>query len=155
MDATDDGGQITVHSSDEGKAGGTAEPGGGCAQDGDAFQQRERRDDTDQAGARAHDADGLQYAGEDTDFLLRHGDEHGEGGAEVDQPGDDSADQDGDGEIAFRVADFIAHYRGEVEPDQAVADGAKGGEETPVMEVWVEIGNVERAAMMVKGQDGE
>ena len=118
-------------------------------------KKRERGDDTDQAGARAHDVDGLEDSGENADLLLGHGDEHGEGGAEVDQAGDDAADQDGDGEIAFGVADFIAHDGGEVEADQAVADGAEGGEETPVMEVRMEIGDVERAAVMVEGQDGE
>ncbi len=155
MDAADDGRQIAVDSGDEGETGGSAEPGGGGAQDGDAFQQGERGDDADEAGARAHDVDGLEDAGEHTDFLLGHGDEHGEGGAEVDQAGDDAADQDGDGEIAFGVADFIAHDGGEVEADEAVADGAEGGEETPVVEVRMEVGEVERAAVMVEGQDGE
>src|ERR1700679_309977 len=155
MDAADDGGQITVHSGDKGETGGTAEPGGGCAQDGDALQERKRSDDTDHAGARAHDVDGLEDAGENTDLLLGHGDEHGEGGAEVDHPRDNAADEDGDGQIAFRVADFIAHDGGQVEPDEAVADGAEGGEETPVMEVRMEIGDVERAAVMPQRHVGK
>src|ERR1700678_1857975 len=155
MDAADDGGEIAIHSCDEGKTRGSAEPGRGGAQDGDAFQKGERGDDADQAGARAHDVDGLEDAGEHTDLLMGHGDEHGERGAEVDQPGNDAADQDGDREIAFGIADFIAHDRSEVEADQAVADGAEGGKETPVMEVRMEICYVERVAVMVEGQDGE
>ena len=117
--------------------------------------KRKRGDDTDQAGARAHDVDGLKDAGEHTDLLLRHGDQHGKRGAEVDHSGDDASDENGDGEIALRIADFIAHDGGQVEADQAVTDGAKGGEKTPVVEVRMEIGNVEGAAVMSQRQESE
>ncbi len=108
-----------------------------------------------QAGARAHDVDGLQDAGEHADLLLRHGDEHGERGAEVDEAGDDAAEEDGDGQIAAGITDLIAHDGSEIKTDQAVADGAEGGEETPVMEAGVQVGRMKSAAMVMQGQGGE
>jgi hypothetical protein len=87
--------------------------------------------------------------------LLGHGDEHGERGAEVDEAGDDSSEKDGDGEIAARITDLVAHDGGQIETDQAVADGAEGGQQTPVMEAHAQIRWMESAGAMMQGQGGQ
>ncbi len=111
---------------------GSAEPGGGGAEDGDAFEQCDGDDDRHEAAARGHEVDALQDSGEDADLLMRHGDEHGDGGAEIDCAGGEASPEDGEGEVALGVLNFVAHDRGEVEADERVADGAEGSDEPPV-----------------------
>ena len=155
MHPADDGRKIAIDSGDERQTGRAAEPGRGGAQDGDTFQQSQRGNDTHQAGARTHDVNGLQNAGEYPDLLLRHGNQHRERGAEVDQAGNDSAEKDGNGKIAARIADLIAHDGSQIQTDEAVADGAKGGEETPIVETGAQIRRMESAGMMMQGEAGQ
>src|SRR5580704_10553302 len=155
MEAANDGGEIAINAGDKGEACRTAEPGRSGSQNRDTFQQGEWGDDALQAGARAHDVDGLQDAGEHADLLLRHGDEHGQRGAEVDEAGNGATDEDGDGQIAARIADLIAHDGSQVKTDQAVADGAERCEEAPVVETGAQIGGMQGAAIVMQRERGE
>ena len=85
MHAANDGRKIAIYPGDERQTGRAAEPRRGRAQDGDAFKQGQRGNDAHQPGARTHDVDGLQDSGQHTNLLLRHGNEHRERGAEVDE----------------------------------------------------------------------
>ena len=86
---------------------------------------------------------------------LGHGDEHGEGGAEIDGAGGESSPEDGEGQVALRVLDFVAHDRGEVEADERVADGAEGADEPPVGDGLAQLREMEGAAVMRGGDVGE
>src|ERR1700733_4020063 len=130
MDAANNRWKITIDSSNERQTGRAAEPCRGRAQDGNTLQQRQRGYDAHQASARTHHVDGLQNAGEHTNFLLRHGNEHRQRGAEVDETSNDTTEEDRDGQIAARIADLIAHDGSQIKPDQAVADGAKSSKKT-------------------------
>ena len=87
--------------------------------------------------------------------LLRHGDEHGKGGAEIDGAGGEASPEDGEGEVALGVLNFVAHDRGEVEADERVTDGAEGSDEPPVGDGLVQLREVEGAAVMRGGDVGE
>src|SRR6202008_3837595 len=55
----------------------------------------------------------------------------------------------------FRITDFIAHDGSQVQTDEAVADGPKSGEETPVMETGAQIGGMKGASILMESEDGQ
>ena len=119
-------GHVGIESSDKRDARGAAEPGGTDPGDRQAEHESEGRNDPADAHARGHATDSLYDALKNADLIFADRHEQGQRGADVKRSGKNAAPGDRSRKSFQWVLDFITHYRGELQANQAEADDAEG-----------------------------